>query len=200
MQSWWWASFMAWFLLLLRLQNQYGGKYIAKNEGKAWTTLTFLCDFEPSPQKVHDFNRCHIILLSQWMPVKISNLRILFLRDPMCDASVPLMFWEVYKNIFCRLESSQSLSEVGPVIRDHRCRRAGAHTVILPSLSLSLSGRARGPVSDQSPRRRRRFTGGCLSCGNTHTFTEISSLSVKAWSKIAALPKQNTTRLYQCPL
>lgn len=175
-----------------KITKSIWGKYIAKNEGNAWTTLTFWCDFEPSPQRVDDFYH--------WMAVKISNLRISFLRDPMCDASVPLMFWAVCKNIFYRLESSQSLSEVGPVIRDRRCRRAGAHTVILPSLSLSLSGRARGPVSDQSPRRRRRFTGGCLSCGNTHTFTEISSLSVKAWSKIAALPKQNTTRLYQCPL
>lgn len=43
--------------------------------------------------------------------------------------------------------------------------------VVPPSLSFdasllggwrSLSGRAVGPVSDQSPRRRRRFTGGAL--------------------------------------
>lgn len=42
------------------------------------------------------------------------------------------------------------------------------HVLILPSRSLSLSGRARGPVSDQSPLRRKRLTGGCLSCGKTH--------------------------------
>ncbi len=42
------------------------------------------------------------------------------------------------------------------------------HVLILPSRSRSLSGRARGPVSDQSPLRRKRLTGGCLSCGKTH--------------------------------
>lgn len=44
-------------------------------------------------------------------------------------------------------------------------------SLLLPSRSLSLSGRALGPVSDQSPLRRRRLTGGCLSCGDTHQQT-----------------------------
>lgn len=63
-----------------------------------------------------------------------------------------------------------SFGEIGAcnVSAHIRCSADGA---ILPSLSLSLSGRARGPVSDQSPLRRRRFTGGCLSWGNTYTHT-----------------------------
>lgn len=67
----------------------------------------------------------------------------------------------------------------------------------LPSLSLSLSGRARGPVSDQSPLRRSRLTGGCLSCGNTHmckhtqTHSYSNNLSIKVQSKIALMPKLN---------
>lgn len=34
----------------------------------------------------------------------------------------------------------------------------------------------------------------------THTCGKISSLSVKAWSKIAPLPKRNTAHLCRCPL
>lgn len=66
-------------------------------------------------------------------------------------------------------------------LRGNRACNVSAHIgcstdgAILPSLSLSLSGRARGPVSDQSPLRRRRFTGGCLSWGNTYTHTHSQS-------------------------
>lgn len=45
---------MARFLLSLRLQNQYGENILLKMK-ETLEQLTFWCDFEPSPQRVHDF-------------------------------------------------------------------------------------------------------------------------------------------------
>lgn len=90
-----------------------------------------------------------------------------------CGSIPGALIWSHPISVFV----NRALSVYSPVYMYHPCccvlsicdtDRACMYVLILPSRSLSLSGRARGPVSDQSPLRRKRLTGGCLSCGKTH--------------------------------
>ena len=88
----------------------------------------------------------------------------------------------VYASVMTHsLRQSCTQTRVNAGLCAYKCVLLGERLMIAPgspSRSLSLSGRARGPVSDQSPRRRRRLTGGCLSCGHKRARTRTGYQSV----------------------
>lgn len=105
--------------------------------------------------------------------IKINQRQFWHKNTHICGSIPGALIWSHPISVFV----NRALCVYSPMYMYHPCcyvlsicdtDRACLRVLILPSRSLSLSGRARGPVSDQSPLRRKRFTGGCLSCGNTH--------------------------------